>query len=54
MPRYKICWVVDKTCTICGHRSKEQFTWSFFTPEAALNEAAFILQQGHTLLFMEQ
>lgn len=51
---YKVCWEQNKTCKACGFESKEQFTYGFLNPAKALEQAVWVLQQGHTLLLVEQ
>jgi hypothetical protein len=38
----------------CSRRIPQQSTWAFPTPEKALEQALYVLGQGHTLLFVEQ
>ena len=52
---YKVSWTRDNTCKACGDKSTEQFTWGFFDPAKAMEQAVWILQQqGYTLISVEQ
>jgi hypothetical protein len=69
-PQYRVRWEQGQACTAtetcikkdsytgnkipCSRLIKQQHTFAFFKPEAALDLATFILKQGHTLLFVEQ
>jgi hypothetical protein len=54
-PKYKVSWIWNRVCAACGTVNKEQNTWAFFTPEAAMDQALFIMQHPeYVLLFVEQ
>jgi hypothetical protein len=54
-PQYAVTWLHNRLCEACGQVHKEQHTWSFFTPQAALGQATFILAQpGYVLLSVDQ
>jgi len=51
---YEVCWTQGKTCKACGFNSTEQFTWGFLDPAKALEQSVWVLQQGYTLISVEQ
>jgi hypothetical protein len=53
-PKYKVRWIANRDCKACGHHHKEQHTFAFFNPEAALEHATYVLSKGHTLLSVDQ
>lgn len=53
-PQYKVKWIAYRGCKACGHCHKEQHTYAFFEPEAALEHATYVLKMGHTLLSVDQ
>lgn len=53
--QYKVSWIRNRVCKACGVTHKEQNAWAFSTPEAAMDQALFILQHPeYILLFVEQ
>jgi len=54
-PQYRVCWGNIISCGACDFKHTETYTTAFFTPERALEEAAWILQSpDRTLIYIEQ
>lgn len=53
-PKYGVRWIQRETCKACGFESNEQYTFRYFTPEDAMEQALFVLTKGHTLVYVEQ
>jgi len=52
-PQYHVTWIQAKTCKACGFETTEQSTYAFFKPEAAMEQAVWVLKHGHTLISVE-
>jgi hypothetical protein len=48
-PQYKVCWIQENICSACGFKHKEQFTYAFWTPEAAWDHALDVIRKGGIL-----
>jgi len=55
-PKYHVSWIRNNSCKTCGHVHKEVSTWGYSTPEAAMDQAIFVLfrPNEYVLLFVEQ
>lgn len=52
-PQNEVGFIWNRKCGACGTIHREESNWQYFTPEAAMEQALFILQHPeYTLLYV--